>query len=81
MNNTDGGIECFETEIGMTFRWGPYTKVKIRYWPVYGTMQIKKECSSYKDWIWANRWDRDEILNHAKFQSVYNEYKKGKCNG
>jgi len=62
----------FEAVFAMTPRWGNLQKVSVRYFPVYGTLQVKKEFD--KDFRWADYYERDEVLNAPNFKKLYNEF-------
>lgn len=68
--------EKFEAAFSMTMFWGGLQNVSVRYFPAYGSMQIKTQHS--KDFIWADYWRRNEVLKAPNFKKLYNEYEAQK---
>jgi len=64
--------KMFEATFNMTWYLG-YRTTTVRYWPVYGSMQIK--IGDAKNFRWANQYDRENVLKAPNFQKLYTEYK------
>lgn len=68
--------EKFEVIFSMTRHWGGLQNVSVRYFPAYGTMQIKTIHD--RDFRWADYWQRAEVLTAPNFKKLYNEYEAQK---